>query len=161
MKSFFIITLSFLFALLLQMIPLPEWAIWLRPEWILLVLIYWTLYFPEKVGLNIAFLLGLLIDLISGTLFGEHALAFVVIAYFVIRFSRRMELALIWQQAFTVFCFMMFFQTYKFMIWRWLGGQGGDWLYWLSCLMSALFWPLVHTLLNKAQKYYRIYSDSR
>ena len=158
MKNFFIVILSFLIALLLQMIPLPTWTIWLRPEWVLLVLLYWALYFPERVGLNIAFLLGLIMDLIVGTLFGEHALGFVLLTYFAIRLSRRIELASVWQQVLTIFCFMLFFQTYKFAVWRWLGGEGGDWLYWVSSGVSALLWPVVYGLLNRCQKHYRVYS---
>jgi rod shape-determining protein MreD len=147
--SFAPICISFFIAVILQMIPLPIWAIWLKPEWILLVLIYWALYVPERVGLNIAFILGIFLDLLMGTLLGENALAFVFITYLMIRFSRRIGLFPVWQQAAFVFFLMLIFQTYKFMLWRWLYGQGFEPLYWASSLTTALFWPWVYGILSR------------
>lgn len=157
MKSFLVIITSFLIACILQMIPLPLWAVWLRPEWLLLVLIFWALYLPDRVGLNIAFMLGILMDLLMGTLIGENALAFVFIAYFMMRFSRRIEMFPLWQQTFIVLCFMLIFQTYKFIIWRWLYGEAVDPLYWIAAIITALIWPWVYAVLSKFQFRYKVY----
>lgn len=148
-NSFAAISISFFVAVILQMIPLPIWAIWLRPEWLLLALTYWTLHAPERIGLNIALILGIFLDLLMGTLLGENAFAFVLIAYLMMRFSRRIGLFPIWQQAVVVFFLMLIFQTYKFVIWRWLYGQGFEPLYWASSLTTALVWPWVCAILNR------------
>ncbi|MDF3054829.1 MAG: mreD [Gammaproteobacteria bacterium] len=154
MKVFFIIFISFLVAALLQMVPLPIWAIWLRPEWILLVLIYWILYLPENVGLNTAFVAGVFLDVLMGTLLGENAFAFVAIVYIMMRFSRRIELSPGWQQAVLILFLMLIFQTYKFMVWRWLYGQGVEPLYWISSATTALLWPWVYAILSKLQHHH-------
>jgi rod shape-determining protein MreD len=157
MRTFFIIVASFLIACILQMIPLPTWVAWLRPEWLLLVLIFWAIYLPERVGLNIAFMLGILMDLLMGTLLGENALAFVFIAYFMMRFSRRIELFPLWQQSVIMLLFMLIFQSYKFIIWRLLYGEGVEPLYWVSALITAFLWPWVYSVLSRFQLHYKVY----
>ena len=61
-----IIGLTILIALILMLIPLPEWAHSLRPEWLVLVLIYWTMALPHRVGIGTAFCCGLLLDVLRG-----------------------------------------------------------------------------------------------
>lgn len=159
MRTFLIITLTFLLAIVLEIVPMPLWAVWARPEWVLLILIYWALMAPDRVGVGIAFLIGLLMDLLMGTLLGEHALAFVLITYFVVRFGALIRLFPLWQQAFLVFFFVFLCQAFKFWVW---GSTGGlslaiGWLYWLPGMISAVLWPWVYTLLRGYQSRYRAY----
>ncbi|HVV68353.1 MAG TPA: rod shape-determining protein MreD [Gammaproteobacteria bacterium] len=159
MKTFFAVTLSFLAALILAIIPLPTWAIWFRPDWVLLALIYWSLMLPERVGVNVAFCLGLLMDVLTGTLLGEHALAYVAVAYFTVRFCPLIRLFPIWQQALLIFIFTFLVQAFKFWIWG-LSGTGAisvGWIYWLPGIISAILWPVIYTLLKGYQGRYRIY----
>ena len=74
MHSFFAITTTLLIALILAMLPMPDWTIWLRPVWVLMVLIYWAMMIPYQVSVGTAWLTGLVVDLLNGTLLGEHAL---------------------------------------------------------------------------------------
>lgn len=70
-----VILLSFILAFLLTVLPLPDWARFYRPQWSTLVLIYWTLASPYRVGVGIGWATGIVIDVITGTLLGQHALA--------------------------------------------------------------------------------------
>jgi rod shape-determining protein MreD len=103
MRIFLTITLSFLIALLLEILPFPNWAVWFKPGWVALVLIFWALALPYRIGMVVAFLMGVLVDLLMGTLMGEHAAAFVVITYFILRFNVRIRLLPLWQQSIVVF----------------------------------------------------------
>src|SRR5262245_28102360 len=102
MKEFFAITSTFFLAWVLTLIPLPFGWQWIRPEWITLVLIYWVFMHPQTVGVLTAFTVGLLVDILSGALLGQHALSFVAIAYFARVLRERHRLLPFWQQALAI-----------------------------------------------------------
>jgi len=72
-KTFFVIGISLLMSLVLTILPLPAWASWWRPQWVFLVLIFWMLTLPYRVGLGVAWIMGLIVDLLLGTTLGLHA----------------------------------------------------------------------------------------
>lgn len=154
MKTFFGVTFSFLIALLLSIIPMPSFVNWLRPEWVLLVLIYWALMLPGRVGVSIAFFLGLVMDLLRGTLFGAHALAFVLITYFVIRFCQQFRMFPLWQQAVLIFMLTFLYQTFQFWVWGISGviGSLGGGMYWMPSVTTAILWPLVYAILGGSRE---------
>ena len=71
------ILVSFLVAMMLTSLPLPETAIIYRPDWLILVLIYWCMAIPERIGIFTGWMLGLLLDVMYGSLLGQNAMAFV------------------------------------------------------------------------------------
>lgn len=156
MKNFIAIAFSFFIALLLEILPLPSWIIWIRPEWSVLVLVFWLLALPNKIGITIAFFLGLFMDLLTGTLLGQHALIFVMIAYFMIRFCLQIRQFSIWQQSLMIFSLVFLYQTFEFWIWGILSGAIANWFYWLPCVTSALLWPWANPLLKRYQIRYNI-----
>lgn len=158
MKYFFIIGITFLIALLLEILPLPNWVLWFRPDWVVLVLIFWVLALPYNVGVVVAFFLGLLMDLLTGVLLGEHAAAFVVIAYFMSCFHARIRLFPLWQQSVMIFIWLLLYQLYLSWIGRLLGGMHGDQWFWLPAFVSAVIWPWVYTVLKGYSGRYRMYT---
>ncbi len=68
-------------ALVLAVIPLPGAVSPFRPDWVAVVLLYWTLIQPRRYGLLKALLLGIVLDALTGSLLGQHALALLVIVY--------------------------------------------------------------------------------
>lgn len=157
MKSFFVIIASFLVALLLQILPLPNWAVWYRPEWVVLALVYWALMQPERIGVIVAFMLGIVMDLLTGTLLGQHALAYVLIVYFTLRFYPLLRQFPLWQQAVIVFLFLALFETFQLWIWGVNSNVTFTWMYWLPCVISAFIWPWVFGLMRCYQRFYRVY----
>lgn len=67
-------------ALLLSLSPLPDWAESARPAWVLMVVVYWSLACPQWFGIGSAWLTGLTLDVLGGTLLGQHALGLVLVA---------------------------------------------------------------------------------
>ena len=105
-----VVVVSFIIALLLTILPLPDWAAPYRPDWVLLVLIYWCMALPERIGVGTGWVMGLLLDVINGVLLGLHALAFSVVAYLAMLLHRRIRVFPLWQQALTVLILVGFSQ---------------------------------------------------
>lgn len=156
--TFFVVSVSFLIALLLEILPFSGWVVWIKPCWTALVLIFWVLVLPYHVGMGIAFLIGLCMDLLIGTLLGEHAAAFVAMAYFILRFHMRIRLQPLWRQSCIVFILLLLSQFFFSWVSGLLGGFRADGRFWLPALTSALIWPWVYTILNSYVKRYRLYS---
>jgi len=135
-------------ALIVAIVPLPEALRPARPDFLLLLVIYWSLSAPRISGLSFAWLSGLAIDLLSGTVLGQHALAFLVVAYLTHKFQLRMRIFPIWHQTLTVF---MLIALYQFIVF-WIDGIVGpgitNWLRWLPVVTGALFWPVLVAVLD-------------
>lgn len=153
MHNWYAVFITLLCALFLAMLPMPDWTIWLRPAWVLLVLIYWSMVNPHRVNVGIAWIVGLVVDIINGTLFGEHALAFTVIVYFVARLHIRLKMAPLLQQGLSIFGFVLLYQFILYCIQGFVGELPGSQLYWLSSVTSMLLWPWLFILLRDSSKW--------
>jgi len=151
-----VIVLSFFVALLLTVMPVPDWARTLRPDWVGLVLIYWCMALPERVGVVSGWLAGLLVDLLTGAVLGQHALALSVVAWLTLRFHQRLRLFPILQQAITVLVLLVLHLLIALWISRFIGRPGGPWYYWAPALTGMLLWPPVHSLLRGLRRSFSI-----
>jgi rod shape-determining protein MreD len=135
-------------AVLLTLLPAPAWMEPLRPYWVALVLIYWTLEAPTAPSLGAAFVLGLLLDLLSGSLLGLHALSLVILVYLVLRFRARIRFFPPWQQALSVLALLVNDRIILLWITVLLGEQIPTWQYWLPPLVGMALWPWLFLLLD-------------
>ncbi|KPJ67423.1 MAG: hypothetical protein AMJ43_03965 [Coxiella sp. DG_40] len=149
LNIYFIATISFLLAMMLTILPLPNWANWLRPAWILMALIYWVIKVPNSISIEVAWILGLLQDILTGTTLGEHALILVIIAYFISKFYLKIRLLSLLQQSLVVFTIAITYQSLIFCTQCLTGPTLITWQYWLSSLTSSLLWPWLFTLLQQ------------
>jgi len=76
-------------ALLANLLPWSGTWLWIRPDFVALALLYWCIEQPRKVGFVAAWLIGLFMDVADGALFGQHALAYSILAYAGIVLHRR------------------------------------------------------------------------
>jgi rod shape-determining protein MreD len=150
------IIFTFIVALLLTIMPLPEWARYLRPDWVGLVLIYWCLAVPERVGVITGWLMGLLLDLLTGALLGQHALALAVVAWVTLNFHQRIRLFPIWQQALTVLVLLILHQLLAIWVSRIIGRPGVPWFFWAPSLVGMLIWPLIYGFLRELRRTFRV-----
>ncbi len=135
--------LSLLVALVLQLLPWAGFGLMLRPDFILLVTIYWLFRAPHVVNIGVAWLAGIVMDLITGGLFGQHALAYVVVAYFAVRYQRRLILFNSWQQAGYVFLLLLLSQVIVLVLKLLAGGEVPGWSYFLPSISGILLWQIV------------------
>ena len=156
MYSWIAIVLSILIALILALLPMPDWTIWLRPAWVLMVLIYWVINVPYRVGIGAAWAMGLLLDLLTGTLLGEHALAFTIVAYFVIRIHMRLRMYHILQQGLSILFFVFLYQFILYCVQGFIGELPRSHLYWLSSVTSMLLWPWLSILLRDYRRWFKV-----
>lgn len=98
LKENIFIMLTFAMALVLMILPQPSWMADAKPQWVFVVLLFWLMHAPRKIGPTIAWFVGLYVDLLLGDVLGEHALIFVVFTYFVQRFLRMLQALPLWQQ---------------------------------------------------------------
>ena len=139
---------SFVLALLLGLMPLPPWLAPYKPYWLALVLCFWLLEAPDRVGLGTAFLFGLAADLLFGTLLGEQALRLTILAFIVLRFRPRLRFFTIAQQALAVLALLLNDRAVVLMV-RGFSGEGiPPWTFWLSPLTGMLLWPWIFLLLD-------------
>lgn len=154
--GYWVIIGTFFFALVLALLPLPLWLLWGRPEWVCLVLIYWCIALPQRVGMTTALVLGIVLDVLEGAVMGQHAFALVVVSLLSLTLYQRLRLYGLWQQAGVVFVLVGINQ----MICQWvqnLQGIGAGTLFFLlPAFSSALLWPFVLHILRGLRRHYLV-----
>ena len=148
--SFILLTLFI--ALLANIVPIGPGAAALRPDVLALVLLYWCIREPRYVGVGTAWFVGLIMDVADATVFGQHALAYAVLAYAADYFRRRVLRFPLWQQAAQVAVLLLFCAALVLLV-RVVGGAPVPrWTYAVGPLVGALLWPVVTILLQWPQR---------
>lgn len=156
MHNWTAILITFLLALILALLPMPDWTAWFKPAWVLMVLIYWSMTVPYRISVGSAFLIGIIVDLLSGTLLGEHALGFTIVIYFVSRIYIRLRMYPLIQQGFSILIFVLLYQFILYCIQGFVGDLPSSPLYWLSSFTSMLIWPWLYVLLRDYRRWFKV-----
>ena len=151
-----VIALSFSVAYLLAIYPLPRWAEWARPEWVALVLIYWVIALPQRVGIGTAFAAGLLLDVFEGAVLGQNALSLSVLAWFSLLVHQRLRVFNLWQQALSVFLMLGVHQILCQWIQNMAGAGAPDLWFLVSAVSGAALWPGVLLVLRHQRRTYHV-----
>ena len=139
---------SVVVALLLGLLPLPASLLPLRPYWLALVVAYWVIEDPDRAGLGFAFIVGVLADLVFGSLLGEQALRLVVMAFILQRFRARIRFFPMSQQALAIGGLLLNDRIVTAGLHIALGIQPLPTMFWLAPLTGMLLWPPVFVLLD-------------
>ncbi len=147
---------SMLIALLLNWLPWQGWGLALRPDFVALILLYWCTHKPYRVGIGIAWMVGILADVADASLFGQHALAYSVLAFGGVVLHRRVQMFDLRQQTLQVFPLLLLSQAiYATVHWQLSGHM--VWEYFISSIFSAALWaPL--TLMLQSLRHLRNHS---
>jgi rod shape-determining protein MreD len=143
-----VLPLSIFVALLLGLLPLPSWLQPLRPYWLALVVVYWVIEAPGRIGLGFAFVMGLLADLAFGGLLGEQALRLVIMAFIVQRFRAQLRFFPLSQQALAIGGLLLNDRVVSAAIHMALGEPQLPWSFWWAPLLGMLLWAPVFLLLD-------------
>ena len=144
------ITASFVVALVLEMLP---WGGWLVPDFVALVLVFWNVFQPRRVGIALAWLLGIVMDVHSGALLGQHALAYSVLSYGAIALHRRLLWYSIAGQALQLLPLFLLANLVVIVVYLFMTGVGPSWTYFVSPLLTALLWiPLTGWMMERLNR---------
>lgn len=143
-----LIVLTFVLALVLSIWPLPEWAMSGRPAWVAVMVVFWVMMVPHRVGIATAFVCGLLLDVLTGSVIGEHALALTVVAFLTYRLHVRLRTFAIAQQCVAVLILIGLYQLMCRLVQGAMETVPITLVYWLPSLTSALLWPWLVWFLN-------------
>jgi rod shape-determining protein MreD len=138
-------------AIVLALLPLPDAVGAMRPYVLAMLMVYWAMEAPNRVGLGNAFLVGLLADLALAAPLGEQALRLVVLVYLVQRFRARLRFFPLWQQAIAVGLLLLNDRVIATALHMAMGLPPSPWSSWLSPLLGMLLWPWLFVLLDMAR----------
>lgn len=151
-----LILLTVMVAVLLSLLPLPVFLLPFKPYWVALVVIYWSLETHDMISMGLAFLIGLIVDILSGSLMGLHALSLVVMVFLVQRFRYRIRFFPPWQQALSVLGLLVNDRIILIWITALLGEPLPTWKYWLPPLVGMALWPWLFLLLDRIRARMRL-----
>jgi len=141
--------LSALVALALAVLPLPSMLESLRPDFLVLVVFYWSIELPRAGGLTLAFIAGLALDVIHGVVLGQHALALTLMAAWATHLRLRLRVFSMLSQCLTIFALLTGYQFILF----WVDGATGNPVTafgrWLAPVIGALLWPVLAGILRR------------
>jgi rod shape-determining protein MreD len=149
-NALWIIVLSVFIAFLLAIVPFPEWAMNYRPQWVVMVLIFWSMELPYRVGLGFAWVAGLMTDILEGSMLGLNALALTVIIYITLSLHQRIRMFSAVQQSGLVLALAGLYM----LIVHWMKiatnqTVSTNLLFLLGALSSAFLWPWVQVGLRQ------------
>ena len=138
-------------ALLAAVWPLPEWGNSLRPEFVAMVVIYWVVVAPFRIGMVFAWSLGLLLDILQGAVLGQHALALTVLAYLCFLFHRRLAMLSPFGQALSVVLLILVYRLIGYWVHNATGGSHYSLQLLLPAATTALAWPAIKGVLDRSR----------
>jgi rod shape-determining protein MreD len=144
------IAVSLITGFLLNLLP---WGRWIGvPDFVALILVFWSIHQPRKVGMGVAFFMGLLMDVHDAALLGENALAYTLLSYFAIMIHRRVLWFPTATQALHVLPLLLLAQLVSLVVRLLVAGRFPGWLYFAESFVSVALWPALSWLLLAPQR---------
>lgn len=150
--SIFLFVCSLVLALILEVAPMPDSMQGWRPLWLALVIAYWSLEAPHGFRLLLAWLIGLMQDVLYGGALGLHALFLIIVAFAIQRFQQRLRVFPVWQQALFLTLILMFGQLVVFWLDVLTGSPKLLAQYMVPALISGLLWPWFYLVLHSLHR---------
>jgi len=147
-----IILLSFVFLMVLMLLPLSDSLRFARPEFVLLGLIYWSMALPQRVGITYAWLVGLMMDVLMGGMMGIMAFSYAFIIYMVLKFHLQLRQYPLWQQASFIFTLVLLLQLLLVALSSHTAGSH----VFLPAVTSTILWPVIYAILRKLRRSFNV-----
>ena len=143
-----IIVTTIVIALILNLITYPQWMKFAKPDWVLLVIFYWSLALPNRISVGVGWIVGLVMDLLYYSVLGQHAISKAFVALIAAISHRRLRLYHLWQQCVVVFIVACVDIGFTVWIYNLTANTEIRLVYWQSALTTALLWPIVYNVLR-------------
>ncbi len=147
-----VIYFTIIVAMLLMMFPMPDSWRALRPEWLLLTLMYWAMALPHRVGVGFAWVVGLLMDVLTGGALGVLAFSYALVIYMILHFHLQLRQFPVWQQALSLMAMILIVQIVNVVVSPSLAG----WHVWLPAISSTILWPLFYIFLRSIRRSFHV-----
>lgn len=139
-------------AVALVSVPLPAFLTPFRPPWAAIAVIYWIMMWPRAFGIGSAWMIGLLLDILSGELLGQNAFALSVIGYLTLRFHLQIRIFPLWQLMMTVFALL----AVNAFILFWIDGVAGNppagFARWTQVFVGGILWPPLMAIMDRLRE---------
>ena len=155
-KNGIIILLTFIVALMATIMPLPIAVDAFRPDWVLVVVLYWCLALPNRVNVITAWLFGLLLDILLGSVLGIHAAAMALSVYIIAGNFQKIRNFSVWQQSLTIGLVSALNHLLLFWLTRFLTDVVFLPSYLYPTISSVILWPWVYFVLRKARRHFKV-----
>jgi len=143
------VTLTLLLALIAQVIPLPDWLSVVRPAFVALVIIYWSIYAPHAGGIFAPWLAGIALDVFKGEVLAQNALAIALIAYITMSLHQRLRNQTLVQQSLFAFVMLSLNEVVVWGIEGWSGHSVSSSWRWIQPMVGAMLWPFIAWLVGR------------
>lgn len=145
------IFISLFIAFLLYLLPANGAWVFVRVELPLIVVLYWCIHQPNRVGFAVAFVLGLLVDVSDGNILGQHAIAYTLAVFLALALRLRILKFKLWQQALHILAFLLLSQVLVAITHLFLQSTFPGWIYFIASFTGALLWPVITFCLEYPQ----------
>ncbi|OOF71277.1 rod shape-determining protein MreD [Rodentibacter caecimuris] len=142
----------FIIALVMELAPWPTNFQDFKPSWLVLVLLYWVLAIPNKVSIGWAFILGLVWDLVLGSILGIHSLVLAIAFYFIAKNYLILRNLSLWFQSVLVVFFIFSIRLMIFLIEFLINNAYFNWQEIWGALASGILWPWVFLFMRKIRR---------
>jgi rod shape-determining protein MreD len=126
----------------------PDWVAWLRPNWLVLVVFYWVMAVPHRIGLIAAWIIGLLVDVLHGELLGLNAITLAALTYVTWSLYERLRMYTMAQQAFVVMLLAFAAELMRHVVHMLTLNAGFTLAIALPAVTTALIWPFAYLVLR-------------
>ena len=151
-----LIAISIFFALVMALMPLPISFEPYRPDWVLMVLMYWSLAVPHRLNIGTAWVVGLLMDLASGSPLGVNSLPYSVCIFITASNFQKIRNFSLWQQSILIALFLTLYHLMQFWLNHFLMGVYFSPHYMWPVLTGMLCWWWIFLILRKYRRHFRI-----
>ncbi|QDP00287.1 rod shape-determining protein MreD [Thalassotalea sp. PS06] len=151
-----VIYITIFISLIFSIIPLPIAVDAYRPNWALLVLCYWSMALPNRVSVLTAWFVGLLLDVLLGSVLGINAFALAVVVYVMVNNYQTIRNFSLWQQSLIIGLLTAFYHLIIFWVQRFVFGVDFSMTYLIPVITSASLWWVIFLLLRKIRRQFKV-----
>ncbi len=152
MNKRYVIYVSIFIAFVLEVLPMPIGTDIYRPDWLLLVLVYWNIALPQRVNLGVAFICGILLDVLLGNSLGINSLGLVIVVYITSIHYQRLRNYSVWQQMAVLGLLCALYNVTVFWLHHWLTDVLFQFTYFWPIVTSVFLWPWLFWMLRKIRR---------
>jgi rod shape-determining protein MreD len=147
--SYPVFVASAIIAMVLSISLFPVGWLVYRPEWLGLIVFYWTFRAPNRFGILVAWCLGLMLDVLESSVLGINAFAMALVAFLILTTHQRLRMFPLPQQCLMVFLLLGINQMFVHFVNQVLGPDSSGFSYLWPAVTSALVWPFICAIMDR------------